>query len=136
MRRYIFQGCWVYYLKNGFILYAFSLIPFSIWFAFDNLYLSENCDPKFGCVGTFQLLLFVLACWSFLCVLGHLANLALRSRIKAKPNFKLSDSALLGVVYSFGHSFVFTYAADILFILCTILLSGLLSYLVCELRKI
>ncbi|MDX2370199.1 MAG: hypothetical protein QNK36_17625 [Colwellia sp.] len=126
----------MYYLKNGFIVYAFSLIPFSIWYAFDNLYLNENCDTKLGCVGTFQLLLLVLASWSFICVLGHLANLVLRSRIKVKPNLKLSDSALLGVIYSLGHSLVFTYAADVLFILFSIVLSGLLSYLVCTLRKI
>ena len=44
--------------KIGALVFLAVLAPVTLWSA-GHLYLTQSCDPKFGCIGVFQLLTFV-----------------------------------------------------------------------------
>lgn len=45
-------------LKIAALVFFVVLAPVTLWNA-GHLYLTQSCDPKFGCIGVFQLLTFV-----------------------------------------------------------------------------
>ena len=45
-------------LKIAALVFFAVLTPVTLWNA-GHLYLAQSCDPKFGCIGVFQLLTFV-----------------------------------------------------------------------------
>ena len=125
----------MYYFKNGFLTLIFSVIPYSLWYTFD-IYFSEQCDPKFGCTGTLQVLIFTLICWGLVCNFGHILNLFILSLFNKRQQLNIYITALLGVAYSFGHLFVFSYGADTTIILLALLGSIMLSFIASVISKI
>ncbi|MBU3006164.1 hypothetical protein [Paraglaciecola arctica] len=51
------------------------------------IFFTSSCDPKFGCLGTFQLLTFIVSCCAFV---ASIAALLVHYLLVSKPNVKLS----------------------------------------------
>jgi hypothetical protein len=53
------------------------------------IFFTNSCDPKFGCLGTFQLLTFIVSCCAFI---ASIAALVSHYFLVSKPNVKLSKT--------------------------------------------
>lgn len=53
------------------------------------IFFTNSCDPKFGCLGTFQLLTFIVSCCAFI---ASIAALITHYLLISKPNVKLSKT--------------------------------------------
>jgi hypothetical protein len=47
-------------LKVAILVFFAVLVPITVWNA-GQLYLTQSCDPKFGCLGTFKLLTYIIS---------------------------------------------------------------------------
>ena len=74
---------------------VFTLL-FFLWFSLPitlinavYIFFTNSCDPKFGCLGTFQLLTFIVSCCAFV---TSMAALITHFLLISKPNVKLSKT--------------------------------------------
>ncbi|WP_445427395.1 hypothetical protein [Alishewanella sp. HL-SH05] len=116
------------YLKSGMFVFTCTVAPFLTWYLLQTFVFSQ-CDPKFGCFGTFKLFFFILILWGLLAVVGHISNLFIQSIMKGTPlkanNYMVG---LFGFIYGFGHLSVFSYhGIDLMFIFFALLAAYFLS---------
>lgn len=53
------------------------------------IFFTNSCDPKFGCLGTFKLLTFIVSCCAFI---ASIAALITHYLLVSKPNVSLSKT--------------------------------------------
>lgn len=79
-------------MKNSIIFallfFFWAFLPITLINALYILF-TNSCDPKFGCLGTFQLLTFIVGCCAFITSIAALASHYL---LVSKPNVKISNT--------------------------------------------
>ena len=69
------------------------LVPMNLWYAFD-VFVLDQCDPKFGCAGTFRLLLFIHGTAALLAAFAMLSSVVY---LLKKHGYELDKRMLLGL---------------------------------------
>lgn len=57
------------YFKFLLLVFISVLMPITLWNA-ANLYFEQSCDPKFGCLGVFELLTFIVSIFALISALS------------------------------------------------------------------
>jgi hypothetical protein len=86
------------YLKITLVFFFVFLFPRVLYQGY-MVFIVENCDPKFGCFGTFQLSLFIASVFGLISALSYAAVISLLKRLEFSWQ-AVASSLFLGSIYN------------------------------------